>query len=531
MQEFLEIFRSTIRGMWTHRWAGLATGIAVGLLGILISYLIPSRYEATARVYVDTQSLLRPVLKEMAVQPNVEQQVAMMGRIILSRPNVDKVMKASDLDLRVKGPGEREKFIDDLIKEIEFKAAAGSPNLYQIAYKNEKPESAKAVVQSLLGIFIEQGYGGDRDNADKAIRFLNEQIKDAEQKLLLSETALKDFKIKNLNLMPELQRDTIAQGATAQNALSQARLELRQAEYARDSLRNQLKDESSTLPSNEVAASSSNDNPGPSRAKPTELDERLESTRRRLDELRTKYTEEHPDVIGLRRIIAQMEEQKASEKKIEDAKPPAVRAQAARAASVANPVFQQIKLSLAETEAQVAALRARVSDYESRVSQSRETALTIPKVEAEYLQLSRDYENIKKSYDNLLGRRTVAELSGAVGASSGVAEYKVVDPPRVSSKPVWPNRPLLLSLAFLASIAAGLATCFMRDQVKPTFYDVRSLRQATGIPLLGSISYIIDSAAKARAGRQKWLFTGITGGYFLAFTALLVWMWLRTVYR
>jgi polysaccharide chain length determinant protein (PEP-CTERM system associated) len=530
MQEFLEIFRSTVRGMWTHRWTGLATAITVGLLGILITYLIPSRYEATARVYVDTQSLLRPVLKDMAVQPNIEQQVAMMGRIILSRPNVDKVMKASDLDLKVKSAGEREKFIDDLIKEIEFKASTGSTNLYQIAYKNEKPESAKAVVQSLLGIFIEQGYGDDRQNADKAIRFLNEQIKEAEQKLLASETSLKEFKIKNLSLMPNLQQDYVARSAESQNALSQARLELRQAEYARDSLRKQLNEESATLATGEVLATPDNPNPI-SRAKPTEIDERLEASRKRLDELRSRFTDEHPDVIGIRRVIAQIEEQKAGEKKVEEARPPAAKAQAARAASVANPVFQQIKLSLAETEAQVAALRARVADYDALLTQTRESALTIPKVEAEYLQLTRDYDNVKKTYDNLVGRRTVAELSGAVSGSSGVAEYRVVDPPRVSSKPVWPNRPLILTATMLLSIAAGLAACFAKDQVRPTFYDIRSLRQATGMPLLGSVSNIIDATARTKSGRAAFLFSGISAGYLLAFLGLLVWAWTRALFR
>jgi uncharacterized protein involved in exopolysaccharide biosynthesis len=163
MQEFIEIFKSTVRGMWTHRWWGLATAIVVGLIGIFISYLIPNRFEATARVYVDTQSLLRPLLKDMAVQPNVDQQVSMMARIILSRPNLDKVMKASDLDLKVKTPLERDKFIDDLTKDIEFKIATGGSNLYQIAYRNERPEAAKAVVQSLLGIFIEQGLRSGTD--------------------------------------------------------------------------------------------------------------------------------------------------------------------------------------------------------------------------------------------------------------------------------------------------------------------------------------------------------------------------------
>jgi polysaccharide chain length determinant protein (PEP-CTERM system associated) len=531
MQEFLEVFKSTAKGMWAHRLWGLIAAILVGLVTVGIAYSVPKKYEATARVYVDTQSLLRPVLKEMAVQPNVEQQVAMAGRIILSRPNVDKVMKASDLDLQVKSPREREQFIDELIKRIDFKAAPGSNNLYLISYRNERPETAKAVVQSLLGIFIEQGYGTDRESAEKAVRFLNEQIKEAEQKLLSSESALKDFKIKNLAIMPNLQQDYVARSAETQNAVSQARLELRQAEYARDSLRRQLGEESATVGSTEAGAPN-NESPTSSQRNPTELDQRLEVARVRLDELKTKFTDEHPDVIGAKRNVTQLEEQKVSERKLEDSKTPVTRTRQGPRTSVSpNPVFQQIKLSLAETEAQVAALRARVADYENRLATVKETAQTIPKVEAEYLQLTRDYENIKKTYDSLAQRRDVAVLSGAVGASSGVAEYRVVDPPRVSSMPVSPNLAILLTGALLASLAAGLATCFLKDQTRPTFHDVRSLRQTTGLPLLGTVSYILDSRQRGKARRQAWVFSGVTGTYFLLFVGLVAWTWAKTISR
>jgi polysaccharide chain length determinant protein (PEP-CTERM system associated) len=529
MQEFIEIFKSTVRGMWTHRWWGLATAIAVGLIGIVISYLIPNRFEATARVYVDTQSLLRPLLKEMAVQPNVDQQVSMMARIILSRPNIDKVMKASDLDLKVKSSAEREKFIDDLTKDIEFKVASGGSNLYQIAYRNEKPESAKAVVQSLLGIFIEQGLRSGTDLGEQAIRFLNTQIKESEQKLLASETALKEFKIKNLSVMPNLQQDYLTRATETQNAVSQARLELRQAEYARDSLRKQLNEESATLSSPDTGPSP--DLALSAKAKPTDLDERIEVAQKRMDELKSRFTDEHPDVIGMKRVLVQLDEQRQAERKAELAKPPAVRAQSIRAAAAANPVFQQIKLSLAETEAQVASLRARVNDYESRLNIARESALTIPKVEAEYLQLTRDYENIKKNYDQLTQRKEVAQLSSEMNTGTGVAEYRVVDPPRVSSKPIWPNRALLLSLALLASMGAGLAMCFLKDQSRPTFFDARGLRQATGMPLLGAVSHVLDASSRARSLRQTWLFSSVSASYLIAFVALLGWVWLRGVSR
>jgi uncharacterized protein involved in exopolysaccharide biosynthesis len=140
MQEIVEQLRSVLRGLWFYKWWGFITTVIFGIGGVIAAFVIPSKYEAAARVYVDTQSILKPLMQGLAVQPNVEQQVAMMGRTLISRPNIDRVMRMADLDLKMKSAGERDQYIDNLLKEVEFKAVQGATNLYLINYRNEKPE-------------------------------------------------------------------------------------------------------------------------------------------------------------------------------------------------------------------------------------------------------------------------------------------------------------------------------------------------------------------------------------------------------
>src|SRR5713101_6018345 len=90
------------RGMWHRRWIGLAAAWIAAIVGVAVVYRIPERYEASARVYVDTESLLKPLLAGLAIQPNLDQQVALMSRTLISRPNVEKLVRMADLDLRVK---------------------------------------------------------------------------------------------------------------------------------------------------------------------------------------------------------------------------------------------------------------------------------------------------------------------------------------------------------------------------------------------------------------------------------------------
>src|SRR5713101_209453 len=102
MNELLQQVLGHLRGMWHRRWLGLGAAWLAAIVGVIVVYRIPEKYEASARVYVDTESLLRPLLGGLAIQPNLDQQVALMSRTLISRPNVEKLVRMADLDLRVK---------------------------------------------------------------------------------------------------------------------------------------------------------------------------------------------------------------------------------------------------------------------------------------------------------------------------------------------------------------------------------------------------------------------------------------------
>ena len=113
MQEVFQQLVGLLRGIWHRRWIGLATAWIAAILGVALVYRIPERYEATARVYVDTESLLRPLLAGLAIQPNLDQQVSLMSRTLISRPNVERLIRMADLDLRAPSNTEREELIVD----------------------------------------------------------------------------------------------------------------------------------------------------------------------------------------------------------------------------------------------------------------------------------------------------------------------------------------------------------------------------------------------------------------------------------
>jgi polysaccharide chain length determinant protein (PEP-CTERM system associated) len=510
--------RALLPGMWRHRWWGLLAAIAVGLAGVAIVLTIPPRYQATARVYVDTQSILKPLMQGLAVQPNVDQQVAMMARTLVNRPNVERVVRMADLDLQAGTPAERERLIDDLTRKILLRPA-GAVNLYSIQYQDASPESARRVVQSLLSIFVESNLGDKRRDSEQARRFIDEQIAQYEKRLLEAETALKEFKIRNLSAMPNVSGDYVAMAGVAQKELDAARLDLRQLENSREALRRQLAEEKPTFTSSEAGEYVSTPR-GPS-----DTEVRLEAGRKRLDELLLRYTDDHPDVVNLRRMVRELETQVEAERKGQR-RETAVRPSTTTV--IPNKVYQDIKVQLAEVESKTAALRARVADAEQRLREARAAAQTVPKIEAEFTQLTRDYDVTKKNYEQLIARRESAALSVDMESKSGIGEFRVVDPPRVGAQPVSPQRPLLLGVVLAASVAAGVALTFVLSRIKPTFFDGRSLREFAGAPLLGTVSLVLDPAARTRSRWALAAFstTGVT--YLLAFGALIGWVAIRS---
>lgn len=494
MDELLNQLMGYIRATWHRRWYIVIVAWAVSVAGWFWVYTLPSRFEASARVYVDTQTLLKPLLSGLTVEPNVEQQIRLMTRTLVSRPNLEKVARMTDMDIKAKTPQQTEAMLDSLASQIRLEASTTGVNLYTIAYQNEHPEVAKKVVQALLTIFVESSLGKTRKDLASSQKFIDDQLKSYEQKLADTENAIKEFKRKHMGLMPGEGGGYFAKLSETSAAMRQAELDLREATNRREQLKHQLADEE---PEISAAALQTQSNP--------ELDARIQSLQKNLDNLRLAYTELHPDIQSTKRLIKQLEEQKKQDAKV---------AKSSGDGRAQNPVYQQLTIAIAEADATVASLGARVAEYRSRYAQLKNAVDSTPEVEAQFTQLTRDYEVYKQNYAAMLARRETASLSGEVESKTDVVDFRVVDPPRVPLKPSWPNRPLLISVVPLVGILAGIVVAFLISQLRRTVTDRRILRELTGLPLLGSVTRIQTEAAKFK--KRKGLIA-----YALSFFSLI----------
>ncbi|MES2537654.1 MAG: XrtA system polysaccharide chain length determinant [Pseudomonadota bacterium] len=514
MEELITQLLSFFKGIWKHRWYFMAVSWVILIGGWLTIYKLPDNYQASARVFVDTESLLKPLLSGMTTIPNVEQQVSIMSRTLLSRPNVERVVRMADLDLKTKSAKDAETVVTDLMKEIKIGGTITN-DIYTITYNNADPKVAKSVVQSLLTIFIEGSFGDKKQDSANAVRFIDQQIKQYEEKLIAAENAMKEFKLKNSSLLVSGKTgDYNGKLAESAGQLSQARLELAEAEQARNSVRRQIASEEPVgkVAENEKAVVGVN----------PELDERIKTLTKNLDAFRLQYTEAHPDVVSTRRLITQLEARRAEEAKQQG---PTSTGSIGRNYS---PVLQQLKVALSDAEARVASMRARVDEYASRNASLRALSNAAPEVESQLAQLNRDYEINKTNYEKLISSREAAKLSGSLSATTEMMSFRIIDPPTVPLKPVGPNRPRLFGIVFAAALLAGLGFALLVSQVRPTFLSHAQLREITSLPVLGSVSMNWTDHEKQRRRRSMLAFGSSFAVLLVLFSGAMAMMLLKS---
>lgn len=484
MNEAVEQVLGYARGIWRRRMLVLVIAWLVSVVGWVWVYLLENQYRAQARVYVDTQSLLRPLLSGLAVQPNVGQQVTLMTRTLMSRPNLEKVARMTDLDLRAKTTKQQE----DLYRELESNISlqgTDRENLYTIGYQHANPDLAKRVVQSLLTIFTESSLGGTRKDLSSSQKFIDDQLKSYEAKLLEKEKALEDFKRRNVGSLPGQGSDYFAKVGEVNAALEQAKFQLEEALNRKKQLESQLEGQEETVSTPSVPVTPTT----------SALDGRINALQTQLDNLRLRYTDLHPEIARTKQLIARIEEQKRQEEKqVQTSQSPAsIKAQ--------NPIYQQMTIAIAEADANAASLRARVGQLQKKRNDLVQAVDRIPQIESEYSQLTRDYGVLKENYTQLLSRRETAAISSEVESKTDTVEFRVVDPPRVPNLPAWPNRPLLVSAVPLGGLGVGFAIAFLLGQLRPTVEGRRQLRELTEYPVLGMVTKVETDAMRQRTRR------------------------------
>ena len=466
--EIVELLQAQLRGCWRFRWQAVGAAWLLALVGWGTVVLIPDIYAASTRIYVDSQSALRPLLQGLAVNSDVTDEVRLMSRAILSRPNLEELARDTGLDIGAATPSE----MDDLIARLQATITVQSRNeILDISYQDADPAIALNVVSTLLESFIEGTLGANRKDTTNAEEFLQEKLAEYELQLNEAEARLAAFKRENVGMMPGEGGDYYTRLQQEVQRLEGIEEEIRLTRQRRDELRRQLDGEE---PLAAGAGESS-----------TVIDAEITQYEEQLATLRLRFTDSHPDVIQVLSVLdglrAQREQLLAS--------PTGSSVSMPNMSSLdMNPVYQQMKMNFNQSEIDLRELESQRNSQARRVNQLRQRVDTIPEVEAELKRLVRNNEVTRSQYDQLLRRLEQAKLSGAAEESKEDVKFRIIDPPSVSAEPVGPNRPLLTTGALLLALAGAVAVSFLFNLMRPVFFSTAQLERNFPYPVLGAVT-------------------------------------------
>ena len=493
-----------LRGAWRFRWLAFGSAAALALAGWLIVFTLPDRYGARASVLVDTRTALKPALVGVALEQDVGVELSYVRGALLTDSSLLKTAYAAGvLPTYVVDPFHQDQAVSNLRKHIllTMQSADDRPEanpggmIYRISYQDTRRERALAIVSILLQRFVDETLGGKKQGSQSAQQFLDAQVKEYEKRLRASEDRLAEFKSRNFGLMPSERGSYFTQLQKESADVEDTRTKLLIAESRRATLEKQLHGDAAIMATAAV--------PAAGRSGKTEgLDtvSQIAQTRARLDELLLRFTDNHPDVIDARKNLAELEARRAAE--IESLRSGNPAAAAASGAST-NPVYQSIVLELNKADVDIADLRTQLGGHEDKAKALRKLLDTAPAVEAEYAQLTRDYDVNKAQYTALLSSYEKARL-GEQADTAGSVKFQVVEPPLVSSVPIWPPRGTWLAGILLAAMAAGGALAYGLDRLSPMVGSASGLAGFTGVSVLAEIGSAFPKQTGRRRRREIW---------------------------
>ncbi len=458
---------------WRHRWLGLAVAWLICLVGWAAVYQLPNHYTVSTRVFAAPDLILGETLRGLAVEGNSAQQVETLQRTLLARPNLERVIARTGLDLRPGSQGEREELIRNLGRQIRIELQ--TRQLFRIEYSDSDPRVAHDVVRTILALFLERAANNDRQQMDNARNFINQQLQAYENQLREAEQRRAEFRSRFLDLLP--QGDSgLSRLEQSRTRLAGLRGELEDQNVRRELVRRQFEATPAVLaPDTFVGGGGGGGGGG-----------RVSLAEGELRELRLRFTDQHPAVVAQRQIIAELRAMGAA---ADGPRPAAGNATAPvrQAGPRANPQREMLQGRLLDAEAAIASLERQIRAETAEVARLEALARSVPQVQAQFANLDRDYAVLKRQYEELLERRESLQVAGAARAGADQVRLEVVEPPVVPVTPVGPNRPILAASVLAVGLGAGAFLAIALSLLDRSFHSIRDLR-AIGLPVLGAIS-------------------------------------------
>lgn len=456
-----------IIGLWQRRWLIVSLGWVLALAGWVLLSFVPDRYESVAQIYLDTDTTTNAVIEEEGVRADFEKRVMVMRQQLLSRSNLEQVIRETGLDADIENAADLERKVESLSEALKIVSNVGQ--YFNISYTDIDPVIAQKVVQSIVSLFIEKDIGTAIRDTTRAVEALDKQISAYEQKLAEKDREIAAFRRENA-------------AELGGNERTNRRLDQREVALSRveDAIDNGVRRRASLVRQLAATLRYSTGN-------------ELDQLKVQLAQLQSQFNDNYPDIVALKAKISELQ--------VNDGSLPT------------NPAYQRLETEQLSIDDEIAVLRQRAVRVRREIDELTLTASQVPAVQAQLQDIMRNYAQTEETYKGLLSKRDKVAITASLSEGGGTIDYKIYEAPKVAARPSTPPRGLLtLALAIVAFGASG-GLAFLFTQLDKTYTQADDLEEALGLPVLGSVSPITSARSQRRNFAEKTALVGCLGAF------------------
>jgi len=515
--EFLDILRR-------RKWLILFSVLLIHIGSVVYCVLAPDLYQSTMKLLV-----IPPAVSEGMVRSTVSiesgDRLKMLQQDILSRSRLLGVINELDLFKEESRKMSSNAMVDKVRKRIDMEIEG--KNSFILFFQHENPEVAMRVTSRLGSFFVEENIRSREATAQETSKFLADEVQETRKRLEAQEEKLKRYKLQfggelpqqeqaNLNRLQRLQ-DQIKNNSDAIARLADRKVFL-EAQISNIERNTRGQDPWETVGSGDQSS-------------PNYLLSELAMRKKKLEELSKKYTPLYPSVVDARWEVEQLEGKIAAMRQAaRKAREESARGAANPSTSKSTPDLEptngdtgemrRLRGQVAAIDLEVVALKRESANAVQTMDQIQRKVERLPQREQEIIALSRDYDNIKRSYEELLKKKLESQVSQKLEEKQKGEQFQVLEPANLPTRPFKPNRPMVLGFALLASLVIGVGGSFGLEMLDPTLRGSKEFKSFFDMPILACLPVIRDDRLNRRlAVRRAAIVGGLVSmlGAYLAF--------------
>ncbi|SEM27916.1 polysaccharide chain length determinant protein, PEP-CTERM locus subfamily [Syntrophus gentianae] len=490
MEENTLDFKALIRIMKRRKWDILLPVLGIFLIALIGAVIWPPTYRSSSTILIEEQEI-PPEYVMSTVTGYAEQRLQTISQRIMTYNRLMEIINRFNLYADIRGKSSMETVIEKMRESIKFETisadvidrtgrAKSATIAFTISFEGERPEVVQQVANVLASLYLEENLKSREEKSAGASKFIEDEGNQIQAKLAELDAKIAAFKSNNLNSLPELTQFNLQTLQRSDQEVDELNNQIRSLKEKESSLLTQL-------------ASVPQDLANPDK-------DRLKELRAKIVSLRTRYSEEYPDVVKTKQEIAELERRLSS-----------ARQQTAVGGQSDNPAYIALSAQLAGIRSDINAVNKQISDTRGRRDSYRNRIESGPRTEEQYKLLISERNNLQLKYDDLMKKGMEAKVAQGLEKTQMGERFTLIDPARLPEKPVRPNIPVVLLIGLILGTGAGVGTASLREFTDKSAHSPEDLELVTRLNVLAAIPEIETQEDLEKRKKKRKLMLIISG--------------------